>query len=59
MLEQKKGHIVGIASNFGLLGRTQFTDYTATKFGIVGLLEVGYSVFLNVYLKLIILLFHL
>lgn len=28
MIESKKGHLVGIASNFGLLGRSSFTDYT-------------------------------
>jgi len=39
MFQNKHGHIVAIASNFGLLGRSAFTDYTASKFGIVGFME--------------------
>lgn len=39
MLKQKKGHIVCIASSAGLIGSAHLTDYCASKFGVVGLME--------------------
>jgi len=40
MMERNHGHIVNIASSTGLLGLKNLTDYSASKFGVVGFTEV-------------------
>lgn len=39
MIKNKRGHIVAIASLAGLLGSKYLTDYCASKFAVVGLME--------------------
>jgi len=39
MMEQNEGHIVTISSSAGLNGTAYLTDYSATKFAVVGLHE--------------------
>lgn len=39
MLRKNEGHIVGVASMAGLAGAPYLTDYCASKFGCVGLME--------------------
>jgi len=39
MLEKGKGHVVSIASMAGCAGQPMLTDYCASKFGAVGLME--------------------
>ncbi|XP_015912050.1 short-chain dehydrogenase/reductase family 16C member 6-like [Parasteatoda tepidariorum] len=39
MINSNKGHIVSIASQAGLTGLPNLTDYCASKFGAVGLME--------------------
>jgi all-trans-retinol dehydrogenase (NAD+) len=39
MLERNEGHIVTIASAGGLVGSTRLTDYSASKFAVVGFTE--------------------
>ncbi|XP_012942779.1 epidermal retinol dehydrogenase 2 [Aplysia californica] len=36
MLENNQGHIVNMASSCGLIGLSHLTDYSASKFGVVG-----------------------
>lgn len=40
MLKNNHGHIVNIASSTGLVGLNRLTDYSASKFGVVGFTEV-------------------
>lgn len=39
MLKRKRGHIVAIASIAGIFGTKYLTDYCASKFAVVGLME--------------------
>lgn len=39
MLHQGKGHIVAISSNLGIIGKSHFTEYSAAKFGVNGLMQ--------------------
>ena len=39
MIENKRGHIVNVASSCGLMGAYKLTDYCATKFAVVGFSE--------------------
>lgn len=39
MMERQEGHIVTISSSGGLNGTAYLTDYSATKFALVGLHE--------------------
>lgn len=39
MLHQGKGHVVAISSNLGIAGKSHFTDYSAAKFGVNGLMQ--------------------
>lgn len=39
MIERNHGHIVSIASLAGHLGSPHLIDYTASKFGAVGLMD--------------------
>lgn len=38
MLHNNSGHIVAISSNLGIAGKSHFTDYCASKFGVHGLM---------------------
>ena len=40
MIRKNHGHIVNIGSSAGLVGLNKLTDYSASKFGVVGLTEV-------------------
>ncbi|WAR16146.1 RDHE2-like protein [Mya arenaria] len=40
MIKRNHGHVVNIASSTGLLGLRNLTDYSASKFGVVGFSEV-------------------
>lgn len=40
MLKNNHGHIVNISSSTGLVGLNKLTDYSASKFGVVGFTEV-------------------
>ncbi|KAK6186776.1 hypothetical protein SNE40_006052 [Patella caerulea] len=40
MLKKNHGHIVNMASSTGLIGINKLTDYSASKFGVVGFTEV-------------------
>jgi all-trans-retinol dehydrogenase (NAD+) len=40
MVQEKHGHIVSVSSSTGLVGLSQLTDYSASKFGVVGFNEV-------------------
>ncbi|XP_046581553.1 short-chain dehydrogenase/reductase family 16C member 6-like [Haliotis rubra] len=40
MLRRNHGHVVNIASSVGLVGVNKLTDYSASKFGVVGFTEV-------------------
>ena len=39
MIHQGKGHIVAISSNLAIVGKSHFTDYSAAKFGVNGLMQ--------------------
>jgi len=39
MIERKRGHIVAIASIAGVIGTRYLTDYCASKFAVVGMME--------------------
>lgn len=39
MIKRKRGHIVAISSIAGLIGNKYLTDYCASKFAVVGLME--------------------
>ena len=39
MLSKNKGHIVSIASLGGIQGNPEMTDYSASKFACIGLME--------------------
>ena len=39
MLHQGRGHIVAVSSNLGIVGKSHFTDYSAAKFGVNGLMQ--------------------
>lgn len=58
MLRRNHGHIVNIASSAGLVGLNKLTDYSASKFGVVGFTEVlnyevVYSGYSGVYTTLV------
>lgn len=40
MLRNNHGHIVNISSSAGIIGLNKLTDYSATKFGVLGFTEV-------------------
>lgn len=40
MIKRNHGHVVNIASSTGLVGLRNLSDYSASKFGIVGFSEV-------------------
>ncbi|KAI9204217.1 uncharacterized protein BJ171DRAFT_424473, partial [Polychytrium aggregatum] len=39
MLARNRGHLITISSTLGMKGVSQLTDYTATKFGLIGMHE--------------------
>ena len=39
MLHQGKGHVVAISSNLAIVGKSHFTDYSAAKFAVNGLMQ--------------------
>ncbi|RWS11822.1 17-beta-hydroxysteroid dehydrogenase 13-like isoform X1 [Dinothrombium tinctorium] len=39
MQQVGRGHIVAMSSNMGLYGRSYFTDYAASKFGVIGFMQ--------------------
>ncbi|KAK3087140.1 hypothetical protein FSP39_002222 [Pinctada imbricata] len=48
MLRKNHGHIVNISSSTGLVGLNKLTDYSTSKFGVVGFTEVlTYEIFFS------------